>query len=179
MVIVYNLTLIGIAAGLGVDHLMLAFHNGNNTKLSWQLPLLKRSRRPVSPNWIIVSVLPFLMENMVLVCGIAFGIIMFHEIEIKNRVSFLRTLNIRLCIESILGTSVYIFAFSCAMPWLKIDHSKIQLIFLLFLIFTKLSGIVLDRYHFNKTFRYLNKISPLMIIAGSLLLTLQYMKNIL
>lgn len=202
MVIVYNLALIGIAAGLAADNLMLAFHNGNNTKNSRQLPELKNSRRSVSPNWKIVLVLLFLMENMVLVYGITFGeftrillknneqilaigillgigIRMFHEAKIKNRVSFLNTLNTKLCIESILGTSVYIFAFGCVMAWLKIDHSKIQLIFLPFLIFTYLSGIVLGRYYFNKTFRYLNKISALMIIAGSLLLTLQYLKNIL
>ncbi len=202
MVIIYNLALIGIAAGLAADNLMLAFHNGSNAKISRQFPESKKNRRYVSPNWIIILVLLFLMENMVLIYGIEFGefarsllknkewiiaigvlfgigIKMFHEAEIKNQVPVISALDTSLCIELILGTSVYIFAFGCAMAWLKIDHSKIQLILLPFLIFTYLSGIVLGRYHFNKSFRYLNKISPLMIIAGSLLLTLQHLKNIL
>ncbi|HEK19433.1 MULTISPECIES: manganese efflux pump [unclassified Mucilaginibacter] len=202
MIIVYNLALIGISAGLAADNLMLAFHNGNYTKINRQLPELKRNQRYVSPNWIIVLVLLFLMENMVLIYGIEFGeftcfllknneeiiaigilfgmgIRMFHEAKIKNRVSVLSALNTRRCIEIILGTSIYIFAFGCAMAWLKIDYHKINLIVSPLLIVTYLSGIVLGRYQFNKTFRYLNTISALMIIAGSLLLTLQHLKNIL
>lgn len=202
MIIVYNLALMGIAAGLAADNLMLAFHNGNYTKINRQLPELKKNRRSVSPNWIIVLVLLFLMENMVLIYGIEFGefthfllknneqiiaigilfgmgIRMFNEAKIKNRVSVSSTLTTSLCIETILGTSVYVFAFGCAMAWLKIDPGKIKLLLLPLLIFTYLSGIVLGKYHFTKTFRYLNTLSALMIIAGSLLLTLQYLKNIL
>ena len=201
MIMVYNLALIAIAAGLAANNLMLAFHNGNSTSFNSQLPDLRRPRS-VSPHWIIVLVFVFVMENMMLIYGIEFGdftrfllknneqiiatgilfgmgVRMFHEAKIKNRVFVLNTLNTRLCIETILGTSVYVFAFGCAMAWLKIDPSKIKFLLLPLLIFTYLSGIVLGKYHFNKTFRYLNILSALMFITGSLLLTLQYLKNIL
>ncbi|MDF2434032.1 MAG: hypothetical protein JWP44_3663 [Mucilaginibacter sp.] len=200
MIIAYNPALVCIAAGLASDNLMLAFYNGNGISVNRQLPRLKRHSLPVSPNWIVVLVLLFLMENMVLIYGVGFGeltrlqlkgkeqlvaiailfgmgIRMFQDAKIKNRVASLTTLNTKLCIETILGTSVYVFAFGCAMAWLKIDHSKVNLMLLPLLILSYLSGIVLGKYHFDKTFRYLNIISALMMIAGSILLTLEQLRN--
>jgi len=202
MVIIYNIALIFIAAGLAADNLMLAFYKGNGISIDNQLTRIKKRRLSLSLNWVVVLILLFLIENMVLIYGEGFGNIakflikgkeqlvavgilfgmgirMFHEAKIKNGAFSPAGLNTKSCIETILGTSVYIFVFGCTMAWLKIDHSKIQLILLPLVVFTYLSGILLGRYHFNKSFRYLNKISALMIIAGSLLLTLQYLKNIL
>lgn len=200
MVIVYNLALICIAAGLAADNLMLAFYNGNGISVNGRLPQLKKRRLSLSPSWIVVLVLLFLIENMVLIYGEGFGEItkslfsgkeqliaigilfgmgirMFHEAKIKNKVSFLIALNTKRCIETILGTSVYVFAFGCSIAWLNIDHSRINLLLLPLLILSYLSGIVLGKYHFNKTFRYLNIISALMMIAGSILLTFEQLRN--
>jgi putative Mn2+ efflux pump MntP len=198
MVIVYNLALICIAAGLAADNLMLAFYNGNGISINRRLPRLKKSR--LSMNWMVVLVLLFMIENMVLIYGMGFGAItkslfknkekliaigilfgmgirMFHEAKIKNRRCDVTSFNIKLCIETILGTSVYVFAFGCAMAWLKIDHSEVNLLFLPLLILSYLSGIILGKYHFDKTFRYLNIISSLMMIAGSILLTFEQLRT--
>lgn len=200
MVIVYNLALIFIAAGLAADNLMLAFYNGNGISIDNQLARIKKRGLSLPLNWIVVLILLFLIENMVLVYGEGFGDIarfllkgkeqlvaigilfgmgirMFHEAKIKNGVFFLSALNTKSCIETILGTSVYIFGFGCAMAWLKIGHDKVNLLLLPLLILFYLSGIVMGKYHFNKTFRYLNTISALMIIAGSILLTFELLKN--
>lgn len=200
MIIVYNLALICIAVGLAADNLVLAFYNGNGISINRQMPRLKKRGLSLSPNWILVLVLLFLIENMVLIYGVGFGEItkllikgkeqliaigilfgmgirMFNEAKIKNRAFSFVPLNAKRCIETILGTSVYVFAFGCAMAWLKIDHSKINLMLLPLLILSYLSGIVMGKYHFDKTFRYLNIISALMMIAGSILLMLEQLRN--
>lgn len=195
-----NIALILIAAGVAADNLVLAFVSGNG------MAVFKLARREEpkstarSPHWLLILALLFILQNMVLFYGKWFGLFtkgmlkgeeqliaigllfsmgirMLQELKLKNSAAKEILFSTRHFLEIGLGTSIYVFAFGCALSWLDLDHRVIILALLSLIILFLTTGTLLGKYHFEKTFKYLNKISAFLVMAGSILLIIELLKN--
>jgi len=191
-----NIALILIAAGVASDNFALAFVSGNGMSVFKSA----RTQEPKSTARLLVLGLLFIIQNMVLLYGNWFGLFtkgmlkgeeqliaigllfsmgirMLQELKIKNSTTTEVLLSTRHLLEIGLGTSVYVFAFGCALNWLNLDHRVIFLALLSLIILFLIAGTLLGKYHFEKTFKYLNKISAFLVMAGCILLIIELLKN--
>jgi putative Mn2+ efflux pump MntP len=195
-----NIALILIAAGVAADNLVLAFVSGNGMSVFKLSSREEPKSKVVSPHWFLILALLFIIQNMVLFYGNWFGLFtkgmlkgeeqliaigllfsmgmrMLQELKIKNRTAKQIFLNSRYFLEIGLGTSVYVFAFGCALNWLDLNHQVATLALLSLIILFLIAGTLLGKYHFEKAFKYLNTIAPFLVMTGSILLIMDLLKN--
>jgi hypothetical protein len=72
-------------------------------------------------------------------------------------------INARQFLDIVLGTSIYVFAFGCALNWLNPDHRIVRVTSLALIFFFLIAGILLGKYHFEKTFKYLNAMAVFLV----------------
>ena len=189
-----------IATGVAADNLVLAFVSGNGMAVF----KLARAGKPKPivrpPHRLLILSLLFIIQNMVLFYGKWFGLFtkgilkgeeqliaigllfsmgvrMLQELKLKNGVSKQVMLNTWQFLEIGLGTSIYVFAFSCALNWLNLDHRAVILTLHSLIALFLIAGTLLGKYHFEKTFKYLNKIAAFLVMAGCILLIIELLKN--
>ncbi len=200
MIMICNIALLLIAAGVAADNLVLAFVSGNGMAVfkSARMEGQKPAIRP--PNWLLILGLLFIIQNMVLFYGKWFGLFtkgmlkgeeqliaiglmfsmsirMLQELKTKNSTAQQVALDTRHFLEIGLGTSIYVFAFGCALNWLNLDHRVVILALLSLIVLFLIAGTLLGKYHFEKTFKYLNTIAPFLVMTGSALLIIELLKN--
>ncbi len=195
-----NIALLLIAAGVAADNLVLAFVIGNGITV-FELARAEGPKPTVRPpHWLLILVLLFIIQNMVLFYGKWFGLFtkamlkgeeqliaigllfsmsikMLQELKTKNGAVKQVLLATRDFLEIGLSTSVYVFAFGCALNWLGLDHRVVILSLLSLIILFLIAGTLLGKYQFEKTFKYLNTIAAFLVMAGSALLIIELLKN--
>lgn len=200
MIMICNVALLLIAAGVAADNLVLAFVSGNGMAV-FKMGRTEKPKPTVrSPHWLLILGLLFIIQNMVLFYGKWFGLFtrgmlkgeeqliaigllfsmsirMLQELKLKNGAAKQVILDTWDFLEIGLGTSVYVFAFGCALNWLNLDHLVVILALLSLIAFFLIAGTLLGKYHFEKTFKYLNKIAAFLVMAGSILLIIELLKN--
>ncbi|WDF75936.1 manganese efflux pump [Mucilaginibacter sp. KACC 22773] len=185
---------------MAADNLVLAFVSGNGMAVfkSARAERPKPTVRP--PHWLLILGLLFIIQNMVLFYGKWFGLLtkgmlkgeeqliaigllfsmsirMLQELKLKNSAVKQAILNTWDFLEIGLGSSVYVFAFGCALNWLNLDHRVVILTLLSLIALFLIAGTLLGKYHFEKTFKYLNKTAAFLVMAGSALLIIELLKN--
>jgi len=195
-----NVALILIAAGVAADNLVLAFVSGNDMAV-FKLARMENPKSTIPPpHWLLILGLFFIIQNMVLFYGEWFGLFtigvlkgeqqliaigllfsmsirMLQELKTKNSTAKQVLLSTRQFLEIGLGTSIYVFAFGCALNWLNLDHRVVILALLSLIILFLIAGTLLGKYHFKKTFKYLNTIAAFLVMTGSILLIIELLKN--
>lgn len=200
MIMICNIALICIAAGVAADNLVLAFVSGNGMAVFKSAQMEEPKSTVRTPHWLLILGLIFIIQNMVLFYGKWFGLFtkgmlkgeeqliaigllfsmsirMLQELKIKNGAAKEVLLSTRHFLEIGLGTSIYVFAFGCSLNWLNLDHRVVILALLSLIILFLIAGTLLGKYHFEKTFKYLNTIAAFLVMAGSILLIIELLKN--
>jgi putative Mn2+ efflux pump MntP len=196
----YNIALVALAAGVASDTLLIAFVSGNSIAMFKLLGSKEQKLKARNIRWLFIFTLLFIIQNMVLIYGYWFGqftkgmlkgeerlvaigllfsmgIRMIQELKVKNETSKQISLDTQRFLEVASGTAIYVFAFGCAICWLNMDRQLVSFLLLSLLILSLISGITLGKYHFEKTFKYLNTLSAFLVIAGSLCLIIGLLKN--
>lgn len=200
MFMICNVALIMIAGGVAADNLVLAFVSGNGMGV-FKLAHAEKPKPTVRPpHWLLILGLLFIIQNMVLFYGKWFGLFtkgmlkgeeqliaigllfsmsirMLQELKTKNGAAKQVILSTGNFLEIGLGTSIYVFAFGCTLNWLNLDHRVVILALLSFIALFLIGGTLLGKYYFEKTFKYLNKIAAFLVMAGSVLLIIELLKN--
>lgn len=197
---IYNIALFVLAAGVAADNLVLAFVSGNSLAMFKLFGTKEQKAEAGVVKWLFIFGLLFIIQNMVLFYGYWFagftislfkgeeklvavgllfsmGLRMIQELKIKNKTGSQISLDIRHFFEVAFGTAIYVFAFGCAMSWLGMDRRLVSLSLLSLLIITLTAGLLLGKYHFDKTFKFLNILSAFLVIAGSLFLIIGLLKK--
>ncbi|MEB0262933.1 MULTISPECIES: manganese efflux pump [unclassified Mucilaginibacter] len=171
MIMICNIALILIAAGVAADNLVLAFVSGNGMAV-FKLARVEEPKSKVkSPHLFLILGLLFIIQNMVLFYGKWFGLFtkgilkgeeqliaigllfsmsirMLQELKKKNSTAKQVALDTRHFLEIGLGTSIYVFAFGCALNWLNLDHRVVILALLSLTVLFLIAGILLGEHHF-------------------------------
>jgi putative Mn2+ efflux pump MntP len=200
MIMICNIALILIAAGVAADNLVLAFVSGNGMAVFKSARMEAPKTKVKSPHWFLILGLLFIIQNMIMFYGkwfggftkgmlkgeeqlIAIGLLfsmsirMLQELKTKNNAAKQVALDTRHFLEIGLGTSIYVFAFGCALNWLNLNHRLIMLALLSLIILFLITGTLLGKYHLEKIFKCLNTIAAFLVMAGSLLLMIELLKN--
>ncbi|MCO5951183.1 manganese efflux pump [Mucilaginibacter flavidus] len=195
-----NIALIFIAAGVAADNLVIAFVSGNGMAIFRESRMEDPKQTVRPPRWLLLFFLLFIIQNMVFFYGKWFGLYTTHILSGQEQliaIGLLFSMSIKMAqelkrkngtvkqvlfdtqdfLEIGLGTAVYVFAFGCALNWLQLDRLIFILSLLVFTGIFLLGGALLGKYHFEKTFKYLNTVSVFLVMIGSVLLIIELLKH--
>ncbi|WP_074487316.1 manganese efflux pump [Mucilaginibacter polytrichastri] len=118
-------------------------------------------------------------QEQLIAIGLLFSISMKMAQELKSKNGTVKQvlLDTQYFLEIGLGTAVYVFAFGCALNWLHLDRLVFILSLLVFTAIFLLVGALLGKYHFEKTFKYLNTVSVFLLMTGNVLLIIELFKH--
>lgn len=107
---------------------------------------------------------------------VGMGIKMLQEFYSKKIDTRYQSFTYSNMIASGLGTSVYVLALSCAAGWLSAsEHSLKAWVTVLTILFLA-TGVLLGKFHRDKTLKNIHKMSAFLVLTGTLILFIEKIK---
>ena len=198
MITLVNIALIFVATGVAADNLMIAGISGNGFALFklLQSDTINGNPQIRNSNWFLMPVFVFIIQSEVVQYGdwfgvftekilngneqwwaiamvVSMGVRMLQELKMKNTILLHLSFETNTVLGLALSTSIYVFAFGCSMHWLNMNDRNASYMLLPQVIFFLITGMVLGKYHFIKTLKWLHISAAILVITGSVILIVQ------
>lgn len=176
-----------VTIGIAADNLVVAGLSGNG------FSMVRHHK------WVFILLLLFIIQNEMLILGnetaiwtqsmmngqqqwIAIGILMSMGLKMLQE-SFSGNKEIRsgsFAANNFLllgfSTSIYVFAFGCAVHWLKINDRESRISILILISMFLVGGLFLGRHHYDKLLKRIHTMSVLLVLTGAVILFIEKFK---
>jgi putative Mn2+ efflux pump MntP len=146
--------------------------------------------------WVLILLLCFIIQNEMLILGrnmgewtqgwlqgqqqwvaigifMSMGIKMFQELQSSIKETGSTGLATRNFLMLNFSTSFYVFAFGCAVHWLRISDSKARIAILLLIGVFLIAGLFLGKNHCDKLLKTIHTLTVLFVLIGAVILFIE------